>query len=140
MIPFASTGNSVAAAHSRSPSLNWTVPPWAKPSESTEKLAKLRWARRSRSAASAMCAHCTEHSVSHGASDAPALWTPHDRSGGLGASVDLEDVSGRAAIAGIGETEYTKASGRTAREIGAEAAERAIADAGLEPDDIDGLT
>ena len=34
----------------------------------------------------------------------------------------------------------TKASGRTAREIGAEAAERAIADAGLEPSDIDGLT
>src|SRR3981189_2629519 len=39
-----------------------------------------------------------------------------------------------------GETAYTKASGRTAREIGAEAAERAIADAGLEPSDIDGLT
>jgi acetyl-CoA acetyltransferase len=52
----------------------------------------------------------------------------------------LDDVSGRVAIAGIGETAYTKASGRTAREIGAEAAERAIADAGLEPSDIDGLT
>src|SRR2546429_5717871 len=53
---------------------------------------------------------------------------------------ELEDVSGRAAIAGIGESAYTKASGRTAREIGAEAAEQAIADAGLEASDIDGLT
>ncbi|HEX3669435.1 MAG TPA: hypothetical protein VHY55_09815, partial [Acidimicrobiia bacterium] len=57
-----------------------------------------------------------------------------------GHATELEDVSGRAAIAGIGESSYTKASGRTAREIGAEAAERAIADAGLEPSDIDGLT
>ena len=32
------------------------------------------------------------------------------------------------AIVGIGETAYTKASGRTAREIGAEAAERALAE------------
>jgi acetyl-CoA acetyltransferase len=52
----------------------------------------------------------------------------------------LRNVRGEVAIAGIGETAYTKASGRTAREIGAEAAERAIADAGLEPSDIDGLT
>ena len=52
----------------------------------------------------------------------------------------LDDVSGQVAIVGVGETEYSKASGRTAREIGAEAAERAIADAGLEPADIDGLT
>lgn len=57
-----------------------------------------------------------------------------------GHATDLEDVAGEVAIAGIGETAYTKASGRTAREIGAEAAERAIADAGLEPRDIDGLT
>jgi acetyl-CoA acetyltransferase len=57
-----------------------------------------------------------------------------------GHAAALDDVSGRVAIAGIGETEYTKASGRTAREIAAVAAERAIADAGLEPGDIDGLT
>ncbi len=57
-----------------------------------------------------------------------------------GHAPDLEDVAGEVAIVGIGETAYTKASGRTAREIGAEAAERAIADAGLEPRDIDGLT
>ncbi len=53
---------------------------------------------------------------------------------------DLDDIRGQVAIAGIGETAYTKASGRTAREIGAEAAERAIADAGLTPADIDGIT
>src|SRR6478735_6864305 len=57
-----------------------------------------------------------------------------------GHASDFDDVRGHVAIAGIGETEYTKASGRTAREIGIEAAERAIADAGLEPRDIDGLT
>jgi len=57
-----------------------------------------------------------------------------------GHASELRDVRGEVAIAGIGETAYTKASGRTAREIGAEAAERAIADAGLEPADIDGLT
>ncbi|MBM3675846.1 MAG: thiolase family protein [Actinobacteria bacterium] len=57
-----------------------------------------------------------------------------------GRAADYDDVSGRVAIVGIGETAYTKASGRTAREIGAEAAERAIADAGLEPADVDGLT
>jgi acetyl-CoA acetyltransferase len=57
-----------------------------------------------------------------------------------GHAADLDDISGRVAIAGIGESAYTKASGRTAREIGAEAAERAIADAGLEPTDVDGLT
>ncbi len=57
-----------------------------------------------------------------------------------GHATELDDVSGQVAIAGIGETAYTKASGRTAREIGAEAAERAIADAGLEPHEIDGLT
>jgi acetyl-CoA acetyltransferase len=57
-----------------------------------------------------------------------------------GHASELRDIAGEVAIVGIGETEYTKASGRTAREIGAEAAERAIADAGLEPGDIDGLT
>ena len=62
-----------------------------------------------------------------------------DRFGGVpdapdwGHATELDDVRGQVAIVGIGETAYTKASGRTAREIGAEAAERAIADAGLEP-------
>jgi acetyl-CoA acetyltransferase len=57
-----------------------------------------------------------------------------------GHATGFDDVGGAVAIVGIGETAYTKASGRTAREIGAEAAERAIADSGLEPSDIDGLT
>jgi acetyl-CoA acetyltransferase len=60
--------------------------------------------------------------------------------GDWGYASDFENVRGEVAIVGIGETEYTKASGRTAREIGIEAAERAIADAHLEPSDIDGLT
>jgi acetyl-CoA acetyltransferase len=57
-----------------------------------------------------------------------------------GHATDMRDVRGEVAIVGIGETAYTKASGRTALEIGAEAVERAIADAGLQPDDIDGIT
>jgi acetyl-CoA acetyltransferase len=57
-----------------------------------------------------------------------------------GHAAELDAVRAQVAIAGIGETAYTKASGRTAREIGAEAAERAIADAGLQPADIDGIT
>src|SRR6478752_10244943 len=60
--------------------------------------------------------------------------------GDWGHASELDDVRGEVAIVGIGETAYTKASGRTARDIGIEAAERAIADAGLEPSDIDGLT
>jgi acetyl-CoA acetyltransferase len=61
------------------------------------------------------------------------------RSEPWGHAADLDDVNGEVAIVGIGETAYTKASGRTATGIGAEAAERAIADAGLGADDIDGL-
>jgi acetyl-CoA acetyltransferase len=57
-----------------------------------------------------------------------------------GSATPFDDIAGEVAIVGIGETAYTKASGRTAREIGAEAARNAIADAGLEPEDIDGLT
>jgi acetyl-CoA acetyltransferase len=57
-----------------------------------------------------------------------------------GHATELEGVAGQVAIVGIGETAYTKASGRSARAIGAEAAERAIADCGLRPEDVDGLT
>lgn len=57
-----------------------------------------------------------------------------------GHATEYDGINGDVAIVGIGETEYTKASGRTAREIGIEAAANAIADAGLEPEDIDGLT
>jgi acetyl-CoA acetyltransferase len=58
---------------------------------------------------------------------------------GWGFPTELDDVSGRVAMVGVGESEHTKASGRTAEEIAARAAEAAIADAGLKPSDIDGL-
>ncbi|MCU1460459.1 MAG: thiolase family protein [Acidimicrobiales bacterium] len=52
---------------------------------------------------------------------------------------DLDDISGQVAIAGVGEADHTKASGRTAAEIAGQAVERALADAGLEPGDVDGI-
>jgi acetyl-CoA acetyltransferase len=47
--------------------------------------------------------------------------------------------AGRAAIAGIGETAYTRGSERGAVELMLEAAAAALADAGLGPRDVDGL-
>src|SRR5688500_5631152 len=46
---------------------------------------------------------------------------------------------GKAAIAGIGQTEFSKNAGRSPEQLAAEAAAAAIADAGLKPADIDGL-
>jgi len=43
------------------------------------------------------------------------------------------------AIVGIGNTDYTKASGRTVRSLATEACLKAIADAGLEVADVDGI-
>ena len=51
----------------------------------------------------------------------------------------VDDISGQIAIAGVGESDHTKASARGELEIALQAAERAIADAGLEPSDVDGL-
>lgn len=51
----------------------------------------------------------------------------------------LDDVAGQVAIAGVGEADHTKASGRTTTQIAAQAVERALADAGLHPRDVDGL-
>jgi acetyl-CoA acetyltransferase len=56
-----------------------------------------------------------------------------------GRAAEYEDVSGQVAIVGVGESDHTKASGRTTTEIAAQAVEQAIADAGLEPSDVDGL-
>lgn len=51
----------------------------------------------------------------------------------------LDDVAGQVAIAGVGEADHTKASGRTTTQIAAQAVERALADAGLHPREVDGL-
>ncbi|OXM47228.1 lipid-transfer protein [Amycolatopsis alba] len=48
-------------------------------------------------------------------------------------------LSGRAAIAGIGATEFSKDSGRSELRLAAEAVSAALADAGLEASDVDGL-
>jgi acetyl-CoA acetyltransferase len=49
-------------------------------------------------------------------------------------------VKGVAAIAGIGATEFSKESGRSELQLSAEATLAALADAGLEASDVDGLT
>jgi acetyl-CoA acetyltransferase len=48
-------------------------------------------------------------------------------------------ISGAAAIAGIGATEFSKDSGRSELRLAAEAASAALADAGLGPSDVNGL-
>lgn len=56
-----------------------------------------------------------------------------------GYASELDDVNGQVAICGVGDSDMSKASGRTAHQIAGQAAERALADAGLEPEDVDGL-
>jgi acetyl-CoA acetyltransferase len=48
-------------------------------------------------------------------------------------------LSGKAAIAGIGATEFSKDSGRSELQLAAEAVRAALTDAGLAPSDVDGL-
>ena len=48
-------------------------------------------------------------------------------------------ISDRAAIVGIGSTEFSKDSGRSELALAAEAVKRALDDAGLKPADVDGL-
>lgn len=48
-------------------------------------------------------------------------------------------ISGRAAIVGVGETEFSKNSGRSELQLAVEAVRTALADAGLAPVDVDGL-
>ena len=48
-------------------------------------------------------------------------------------------LSGKAAIVGIGATEFSKDSGRSELRLAAEAVRAALADAGLRPSDVDGL-
>lgn len=49
-------------------------------------------------------------------------------------------LSGRAAIVGIGATEFSKESGRSELQLSVEAVRAALADCGLTPSDVDGLT
>jgi acetyl-CoA acetyltransferase len=48
-------------------------------------------------------------------------------------------LGGRAAIAGIGQTEFSKASGRSELQLACESVKTALDDAGLRPADVDGL-
>ncbi|WP_068269258.1 lipid-transfer protein [Aldersonia kunmingensis] len=52
----------------------------------------------------------------------------------------MSELSGKAAIVGIGATDFSKDSGRSELRLAAEAVSAAIADAGLTPADVDGLT
>jgi len=52
----------------------------------------------------------------------------------------VSGLSGRAAIVGIGATDFSKNSGRSELRLAAEAVTAALADAGLTPSDVDGLT
>jgi acetyl-CoA acetyltransferase len=49
-------------------------------------------------------------------------------------------IKDKAAIVGIGQTEFSKKSGRSELRLAVEAVKAAIADAGLRPEDIDGLS
>jgi acetyl-CoA acetyltransferase len=51
----------------------------------------------------------------------------------------VKGVGGRAAIVGIGATEFSKDSGRSELRLAAEAVRAALDDAGLRPADVDGL-
>ena len=52
----------------------------------------------------------------------------------------MGDLSGKAAIVGIGATDFSKNSGRSELRLAAEAVLDAFDDAGLTPADVDGLT
>ncbi|TAJ20571.1 MAG: lipid-transfer protein [Dehalococcoidia bacterium] len=51
----------------------------------------------------------------------------------------MESLRNRVAIAGVGETEYSRASGRSETRLSLEAILHALDDAGLTPQDVDGL-
>jgi acetyl-CoA acetyltransferase len=52
----------------------------------------------------------------------------------------MAGFSRRAAVVGIGATEFSKSSGRSELQLAAECVRAAVEDAGLTPDDVDGLT
>ncbi len=51
----------------------------------------------------------------------------------------METMKDKAAIVGVGHTEYSKDSGRSEMSLAVEAIRNAISDAGLKPSDIDGI-
>ena len=51
----------------------------------------------------------------------------------------MSNLSGRYAIVGVGETEYSRGSGRSTRQLGVEAVRKAMLDAGLDRHGIDGM-
>jgi len=51
----------------------------------------------------------------------------------------VSSLAGRTAIAGIGQTEFSKESGRSELQLACEAVLSAVGDAGLDPRDVDGL-
>ena len=51
----------------------------------------------------------------------------------------MSSLGGKAAIAGIGQTEFSKESGRSELQLACEAVKAAIDDAGLRPSDVDGM-
>src|SRR3989475_9331414 len=53
--------------------------------------------------------------------------------------VQSRELKDRYCIAGVGETEYSKASGRTTRAMAVEAVRKAMVDAGLKASEIDGM-
>jgi acetyl-CoA acetyltransferase len=53
--------------------------------------------------------------------------------------MDMRFPSGRTAIAGIGATEFSKHSGRTEMRLAVEASLAALADAGIDPAEVDGM-
>src|SRR5262249_62343225 len=51
----------------------------------------------------------------------------------------MAGICDRYCIVGVGETEYSRASGRSTRALAVEAVSKALADAGLRPDELDGM-
>ena len=49
-------------------------------------------------------------------------------------------IAGRAAIVGLGATEFSKNSGRTELRLAMEATLQALADAGIDPSEVDGFS
>ena len=49
------------------------------------------------------------------------------------------ELRGRTAIVGVGETDYSRASGRTELMLSLQAIQAALDDAGLKPSDVNGL-